>query len=540
MISLSRLGRALPRLGPGLRGGRAGVRWVRVLALVGLASVVLWTLSPAGSAADRHGQQGHVPAGIGQRVAVYLTTADLRETLARQPDISFVPGVGSGNNNVEVDPSVLYQQLSTGFGVAMTDTAAFVLDRGLPPSVRQRVMTLLFSPTHGIGLSFLRVPIGGSDYVVGRPYTYDDMPPGQRDPTLSHFSLAHDQLYIIPMIREAQALNPSLSIMANPWTPPAWMKADDSLISITPLGTLLPQYYGTFARYLVKFMLGYRSAGIPVRFLGVQNEPLDPLLFGLVSGIPAAYLSPWDEGRLIADYVAPALRDAGLNPRILPYDFFYSLSELYIPIVMGIAGRDVGGLAYHCYFSDASNMTIEHQAFPDEPEYETECSSYLSNIPPTEMAIEALRNWAQGVQLWNAALDQNYGPKIGNGCQGITGPHAGQPCMAPVIVDTTSHTYHLTSDYWALAQFSKFIHLGARRIASTTPNTCSDSLLPLPCGLQDVAFINPDGSQVLVATTDAGQAQTLTVTEGDAHFSYTVPDGATVTFVWGAGGLRSP
>jgi len=260
----------------------------RRLALAALASILLAALWPAFSVAAGHRRRAHRPAGSGQKVAVYLTSADLREKLARQPDVSFMPGAGSGQNNVTVDPTVRYQPLSAGFGVAMTDTAAFVLDRGLPAKTRRHVMALLFSPTRGIGLSFLRVPIGGSDYIVGRPYTYDDMPPGQTDPTLSHFSLAHDRPYIIPMIREALALNHSLSIMANPWTPPAWMKADDQLISTTALGTLLPQYYGTFADYLVRFLLGYRAAGIPVRFLGVQNEPLDPLLFNAISRIPAA------------------------------------------------------------------------------------------------------------------------------------------------------------------------------------------------------------------------------------------------------------
>jgi glucosylceramidase len=516
----------------GVASHARGRGWVALRVLAGIAAS---TLAPTGFALASHGHGRRPPWASHRRVAVYLTTKDLHKTLARQPDIAFQPGAGSGADNVTVDPAVEYQPLSAGFGVAMTDTAAFVLDRGLPPPLRRHVMALLFSPTSGIGLSFLRVPIGGSDYVVGRPYTYDDMPAGETDPTLSHFSLAHDRPYIIPMIREALALNRSLSIMANPWTPPAWMKADDSLVSTTALGTLLPQYYGTFARYLVKFLQGYRAAGIPVRYLGVQNEPLDPVVFGPLSGIPASYLSAQDEGRLIAQYLAPALRAAELHPNVLAWDFLYNLSESYIPVVMALAGPDVGGFAFHCYFSDASSMTVEHTAFPNEPEYETECSSYLSNIEPAQMTIRALRNWAQGIQLWNAALDQRYGPKIGNGCRGITGPHAGQDCIAPVIVDTARHSYRLTSDFWALAQFSRFIHLGARRIDSSTPNTCTDGpAAPPPCGPEDVAFKNPDGSQVLVATTNDGQPHTLTVTEGGEHFSYTVPDGAIVTFVWDA------
>ena len=269
----------------------------------------------------------------GQRVAVYLTTRDLKSTLARQPDLTFRAGTTSGAESVSVDPSVDYQTLTAGFGVAMTDTSAYELDTQLPAALRDEVMQKLFSPTGGIGLSFLRVPIGGSDYVVGNPYTYDDMPAGQVDPTLSHFSLAHDQPYIIPMIRQALAVNPAISVMANPWTPPAWMKTDDQLVTTTgPLGTLLPQYYGAYANYLVKFLQGYQAAGIKVDFLGVQNEPLTPLLF--VAGIPESYLSPTDEGTLIHSYVAPALRQARLGQKVLAYDDGYVRDQAYVPAVI--------------------------------------------------------------------------------------------------------------------------------------------------------------------------------------------------------------
>lgn len=297
-------------------------------------------------------------------------------------------------------------------------------------------------------------------------------------------------------------------------------------------GNVDPGDYGAYAQYLVKFLQAYRAAGIGVRFLGVQNEPTTPLL--LVSGIPESYLAPQDEGNLIHRYVAPALRSAGLGSQILAYDDGFQRSEAYIPVVMGIAGADVGGLAYHCYLSDASSMSIEHGRYPNEPEFETECSSNLSNIEPAQMAIRSLRNWAQGVQLWNAALDQHLGPKIGSGCMGVTPPHLNKQCIAPVIVNTATHRYSFTSDYWELAQFSEFMRLGARRIYSTTPNSCVDAPAPPPCGLEDVAFENPDGSQVLVATTHDGMPHTLTVTENGEHYSYTVPDGATVTFVWPA------
>src|SRR5947209_1264103 len=386
------------------------MRWVLAWASAALAIVAALGAESAGGAGG--------PRSAPVRAAVYLTTADLHSTLRREPDAVFHPGAGSGADNVVVNPGTRYQRLTTGFGVAMTDTSAYLLAKRLPARTRAEVMGKLFARVGGIGLSFLRVPVGGSDYVIGPPYTYDDVAPGQSDPALAHFSLAHDSAYVIPMIRQALSRNPQMSIMANPWTPPAWMKTGDKLITTTgPAGQLYPQYYGAYAQYLVKFLQGYQRSGIRVNYLGVQNEPLTPLLF--VSGIPESYLSPQDEGNLIHNYVAPALRRAGLGQKVLAYDDHFQTDLTYVPPVMAAARADVSGIAYHCYLSDASSMSTIHAQYPEQMLLETECSSYLSNIEPAQMAIRVLRNGAQGVQLWNAAVDQHYGPKIGNGCTGI-------------------------------------------------------------------------------------------------------------------------
>lgn len=206
----------------------------------------------------------------------------------------------------------------------------------------------------------------------------------------------------------------------------------------------------------------------------------------------------------------------------------------YIPTVLRQAHQYVQGLAFHCYLSDASVGTQFHNQSPNLPQFETECSSYLSDITPAQMAIRVLRNWAQGVQLWNAAVDQDFGPKVGQGCAGIFGAHAGRQCIAPVIINRATHTYRLTNDYWQIGQFSRFIHLGARRIASTTPSQCVDgeSLPAPPCGVEDVAFRNPDGSVVLVATTNDGKPHRITVTVRGRSFSYPLHDGDVTTFVW--------
>ena len=100
-------------------------------------------------------------------------------------------------------------------------------------------MNNLFDPSSGIGLSLLRTPMGATDFNASGNYSYDDMPAGQTDPTLAGFSIEHDEAYIIPALKEALSLNPSMKIMANPWSPPGWMKTSDSMIG----GTLKDEYY---------------------------------------------------------------------------------------------------------------------------------------------------------------------------------------------------------------------------------------------------------------------------------------------------------
>ena len=113
--------------------------------------------------------------------------------------------------------------------------------------------------------------MGASDFVEGDHYTYDDVPAGQTDYALEHFSIDHDKAQILPLLRQATKLNPQLTIVATPWSPPAWMKTNQSLVG----GRLIddPRIYATYARYFVKFIQAYARAGVPVDAVTVQNEP---------------------------------------------------------------------------------------------------------------------------------------------------------------------------------------------------------------------------------------------------------------------------
>lgn len=171
--------------------------------------------------------------------------------------------------------------------------------------------------------------------------------------------------------------------------------------------------------------------------------------------------------------------------------------------------------------------------YPGKLQLETECSSKLSNVYPEQMMVRTLRNGAQGVQLWNAALDTRGGPKIGGGCVGRTSPFQAQDCIAPVTINRRRHTYRFTSDFWALAHFSRFVKNGAVVVDSTSPSSCPTSPASgYDCGLEDVAFRARDGSKVLVATAHDGKSHQMSVNVGGKRFTTTVPNGGIATFVW--------
>jgi glucosylceramidase len=200
---------------------------------------------------------------------VWLTRGDQSSLLAPQANRAFSSGNGSHSTKITIDPQTYYQTID-GFGAAITDSSAWLIQNELNAAQRDALMAQLFSRENGIGISFVRLPMGASDFAL-TAYTYDDMPSGQTDPTLANFSIAHDLTYIIPTLLDAMQRNPDLQIMASPWSAPAWMKSSGTLYG----GSMQSQYYDEYAQYFVRFIEDYTAAGVPVAYVTPQNEPLN-------------------------------------------------------------------------------------------------------------------------------------------------------------------------------------------------------------------------------------------------------------------------
>jgi glucosylceramidase len=458
-------------------------------------------------------------------VEVVQTSRDLSQRLTRLPDLWFGTSLPRGIPVIHVDDKTRYQRI-VGVGAAITDTSAWLLHDELSPSARAAVIRKLFG-AGGIHLGFVRVPIGASDFTKdGRPYSYDDVPWGQSDPHMRRFSVAHDDTYIIPTLRQTLVINPRVKIIASPWSPPRWMKTNHALDNTGNRGKLLATAYGPWAHYFVRFIQAYASRGVKIDAISVQNEP------GQQARYPGLNLPEPSEAAFVSRYLAPSLSAAGLHPMIYGHDFKWLLWARARALISDPAvAKTFAGIAWHCYDGNPTAMTALHRANSGLDQIESECSSGSSPGPPAELMIASFRNWATGVLLWNMALDPHGGPvqRPNHGC-----PH----CTGVVTVDERTHTVSYRADYYQLGQFSAFVQPGARRIGSESfveynSHDHYHRVSYATAGLDDVAFTNPRGSTVLLAHNNAGLPKRFVIDWHGHTFTYTLPAGATVTFVWG-------
>ncbi|MFF3451739.1 lectin [Streptomyces sp. NPDC002667] len=454
----------------------------------------------------------------GEQVTAYLTTTDddggrhVVRGLQAQAPFAFQSGAGGAGENITVDENTRYQTF-TGGGASFTDTAAWLMNSSgaLSQSTRDATMRKLFSPTDGIGLSFLRNPMGASD-LARYGYTYDDVPAGQSDPNLAQFSLAHDLADVVPLTRQALQLNPALTVMASPWTAPAWMKDSGSLNG----GWLKAEDYGAYASYFVKYLQGYRDQGVPVSYVTAQNEPT------CCSGYPSMSWNASGLAYFTKSELLPKLQAAGLSTKVLAHDWNWDVYDSYAAQTVDDAAvrshPNFGGIAWHGYGGDVTKQTGVHNQYPGLDAFGTEHSggSWIANQQREDMLniVDYTRNWAKSVTKWSLAVDQNKGPHNGGcgTCTGLITVHNG---------DGASGTVDYTVEYYTMGHLTKFVRPGAQRIAST-----ASSAVP------NVAWRNPDGGKALIAYNDASAAKTVTINWGSQHATYSLPGKTSATFTW--------
>ena len=443
------------------------------------------------------------------RVETYVTTGDHTKLLSREPDARFERSPLPASTTIDVDDSRMYQQM-VGFGAALTDASAWLIQHKLTVDQRDALLRELFGPEPGVRFSFTRLDMGASDFSL-RQYSYDDVPAGGTDPSLAHFSIAPDTAETIPILQRALALNPRLTVMASPWSAPGWMKTTGSMIK----GTLRTEAYGPYAEYFRRFVEAYAAQGISIYAITIQNEPHNE-----PADYPGMRLDPAQRATFVGKYLGPLFERTGTRTRILDWDHNWDEPTSPLGVLAdSVARRYLSGVAWHCYAGDVSAQTSVRDAYPDKDTFFTECSGgdwapkFADNLAWTvrTLIIGSTRNWSRGVLMWNLALDEKHGPHTG-GCAN---------CRGVVTIDSRDGTVTRNEEYYAFAHASRFVRPGARRVASTNV-----------AALDNVAFRNEDGSRVLIVLNSDSAATTFNVRERGRAFSYRLPPGAVVTFRW--------
>lgn len=413
-----------------------------------------------------------------------FTTAensDFRLTLSGISNFSPTQQPIESEISIFVTPSHIFQNF-IGIGGAITDASAEVFAK-LSPAKQAELLAAYYNKDKGIGYSLLRTSIHSSDFSSGS-YTYIE----DGDKELKTFSIAHDRQYRIPMIKRAiQTAGGKLLLYATPWSPPSFMKSNNTMLQG---GTLLPEFYQAWANYYAKFVIAYEKEGMPIWGITIQNEPMatqkwESCLFTAVA-----------ERDFLKNYLGPTMEKEGLgSKKIVVWDHNRDLMTQRANVIFDDpeASKYAWGMGFHWYETWSGgqpmfdNVKKVHEAYPAKnllftegcvERFDANKYQFWANAERygTSM-INDFNNGTVGWTDWNILLDENGGPN-----------HKGNFCFAPIHADIKSGELIYTPSYYYIGHFSKFIRPNAKRVGSTSSRS----------NLLSTTFKNVDGTIVTV------------------------------------------
>ena len=491
----------------------------------------------------------HIPADE-YNITIYQTSQagdNLKQVLAEE-HMDFSNEIN--NITIQLQTDQEFQEY-IGFGASFTESSAWNLAT-IPASLRNEVLTKLFSPTEGAGFSLTRTHINSSDYSNGH-YTYVD----EGDESLESFSVYEDmkgftgheneQVHgvkliepdydIIPMILEASEISGAdFNIIASPWSPPSWMKSDET--DEMTNGSLMPKYYGLWATYLSKYISAYKDQGIKLWGITPQNEPLH------------AHNARWEsngftpeQGRIfLRDHLGPQLvRDGHLNLndleaglRVLIYDQNKSNLIDYVTVTYDDpeAAKYLWGTAFHWYASSEleennwfrEDLNKHRKQWPNKGMIHTESSIDIDADDPIGQYWRESTDYAGtfvpfDTYVYDIITDLNHGTQgYIEWCMILS--NKGQPNpydnfnSAPVLINPETDEVIYTPLYYILSHFSKFIRPNSKRIGIK-----GDQVK----GVAYTAAKNEDGSVVLVIFNGNEDPYDLSIALGEGTYSSKIP-----------------
>jgi glucosylceramidase len=409
-------------------------------------------------------------------------------------------------DTIFIDENSRFQNIE-GFGYTLTGGSAALLYQ-LPLQKRKAILKELFGQgPNDLRINYLRLSIGASD-LDATVFSYDDLTEGEEDPDLTKMSLSKDKAYLIPILKEIQAIQPGLKLIATPWSPPVWMKDNGKSMG----GHLLPKYYDVYAHYFVKYIQLMREAGLIINAVTIQNEPEHG------GNNPSMLMSASEQKAFIKNHLGPAFKKYNLKTEIVIWDHNADNPNYPIEILNdSIAKSYISASAFHLYLGDESALSKVHQAHPDKKIYFTEqwtgakgtfAGDFMWHMH--HIVVGTMANWSSMVLEWNLANDPNFGPHTLGGCT---------ECLGALTVSGTE--VQRNQSYYIIGQVSKYIPAGSTRISAV-------SKYPQ---IQSIAFKTPDGKHVLLVLNESKES-IVTIHFEQKKYNFTLPEKSASTIVW--------
>ncbi len=444
----------------------------------------------------------------GGTTAQIIQTSQAGDRLTTKPSLTFSDDDGSNLPLITIYPAQTYQTI-IGFGGALTESSAYVLDRA-GAAKRSQILNEYFSAS-GSNYTMARVHINSCDFSLGN-WNYDNV---AGDTNLTNFSIAHDRELIIPLIKDAKAISPNLKVFASPWSPPGWMKQNGQMNGGSPLRT---EYYGTWALYFSKYIKAYAAEGVGIWGVTIQNEPMH---WPTWEGCQYSITQMRD---FLKNHLGPQLKNDPATSAVNIMIFDHNKGEI-VQWADGILGDATAasyawGTAFHWYGEDNfGNLTTVHNKYPSKHLIHTEgCQEggpHLNEWAPAERyghkMMGDLNNWTEAWVDWNIVLDQQGGPN-----------HVNNFCSAPIHVDLTNGNIIHNPSYYYITQISRYVKPGAVRIgwSSNVPGT------------EMTAFKNPDGKIAVIVMNNSANNVSFKLKNGTRIIKPSLPAHSIATYIF--------
>lgn len=395
-----------------------------------------------------------------------------------------------------------------GFGGNLTDTEVYNLTR-MSEGARKAALDKLFCPADGAGWSFLRLPLGSSDWERNFDfYTYDDMPEGEKDWELARFSVRRDEERgFFKLLRQIVEDYPHVLFVASVWAVPGWMKSTDNILG----GIFLAEYADVYARYLRMAVQAFEARGIRLYAITTQNEPKSSDFPNSCRQSPATRFT-WRLQKDVLIALRREFEEHGIATQIWAYDHNYDMVNIFVdPLLADQEARAaIDGIAFHAYRGDPQVLQKYARDFPDLPLHSIEKT--VSDPAGMDEVLRQLRFGARSYLLWSFIQDNYGGPHqlIGTPFKYLRETRMG---VLYNMVDKPDE-WRTSASYGLFGIFSKFIRRGMRLTRAKYGHRK---------WLTQAAFVDEAGDITSIIVNQTAAPQTCTIRVNGRGQTLTLP-----------------